>query len=463
MSNKKPAHNKKYMIIAVSVLIAEFTARNNIGAARQENSPQSATTYISERCGQLTCYLIIINHNMKTSRVFLILMLILSTFSCDKDDNKTNISLDKVSGFVQKGPYLNGTTITISELSSDLIPTGKNFNSQILDNKGSFEIKDVTLSSQYVELIANGFYYNEINNENSVAQLTLFALSDLVDKSTLNVNTLSHLEKMRVEYLISNGSSFIDAKKQAQSEILKIFEIKKSDIQESENLDISQSGDDNAILLAISVILQGYLSVADLSELLANIGTDIREDGVLNSKTLGVTLINNAKVLKTTEIRDNLQNRYESLGLDVTVSDFEKYVKQFIDSTDFIATNNITYPKKYNSQTNVLIDSSFVVSPGIIYSIAAYLPVGTSIKIVCKPSIGYDWGAAGFATPDATGILIEDNYPNNLTFTAIGNDQIVNVPVLFGGGAPVTPTSIDFFIYENNSEVYTRLKTVKTF
>jgi hypothetical protein len=47
---KQRPHNKKYMIIAVSVLIAEFTARNNFGAARQESSPQSATTYISERC-----------------------------------------------------------------------------------------------------------------------------------------------------------------------------------------------------------------------------------------------------------------------------------------------------------------------------------------------------------------------------------------------------------------------------
>jgi len=37
------------MIIAVSVLIAEFTARNNGGAARQESASQSATTYISER------------------------------------------------------------------------------------------------------------------------------------------------------------------------------------------------------------------------------------------------------------------------------------------------------------------------------------------------------------------------------------------------------------------------------
>jgi len=37
------------MIIAVSVLIAGLSARNNGGAARQESSPQSATTYISVR------------------------------------------------------------------------------------------------------------------------------------------------------------------------------------------------------------------------------------------------------------------------------------------------------------------------------------------------------------------------------------------------------------------------------
>ena len=47
--NKAHGYNKKYMVIAVSVLIAEFTARNNLCVARQESNPQSATTYISER------------------------------------------------------------------------------------------------------------------------------------------------------------------------------------------------------------------------------------------------------------------------------------------------------------------------------------------------------------------------------------------------------------------------------
>jgi len=43
------AVNKKYMIIAGSVLIAESTARNSGIGVRQESNPQSATTYISER------------------------------------------------------------------------------------------------------------------------------------------------------------------------------------------------------------------------------------------------------------------------------------------------------------------------------------------------------------------------------------------------------------------------------
>jgi hypothetical protein len=41
--------NKNYMSIAVSVLTTSCVARNNGGAARQENRPQSATAYSSVR------------------------------------------------------------------------------------------------------------------------------------------------------------------------------------------------------------------------------------------------------------------------------------------------------------------------------------------------------------------------------------------------------------------------------
>ena len=47
-----PVYNKNYMSIAVSVLTTNSVARNNGGAARQENRPQSATAYSSVRYGQ---------------------------------------------------------------------------------------------------------------------------------------------------------------------------------------------------------------------------------------------------------------------------------------------------------------------------------------------------------------------------------------------------------------------------
>jgi len=388
---------------------------------------------------------------MKTVRLFLVLILFLLAFSCDKDDNQTNISLAKVTGFVQKGPYLNGTTITIAELSSDLNPTGKNFTSQILDNKGSFEIKDVTLLSQYVELIANGFYFNEVDNDNSAAQLTLFALSDLADKSTLNVNVLSHLEKRRVEYLISTGKTFNDAKKQAQSEILKIFEIQKSNMPESENLDISQSGDDNAILLAISVILQGYLTVSDLSELLANISTDIREDGVLNSQVLGSNLINNAKTIKLDKIRDNLVTRYETLGLEVTIPDFEKYVTQFIDNTDFEFTGGIKYPETGNFGPNILAKEKTEYTSGT-YSMKAVLPEGTSLKVKIKGK--FHWYYPAFQTETGWNPSDWNNSDNSRTFTSTRTGEIDFKMMLesFQSDPTITYTNkIDVQVYENSS------------
>lgn len=312
---------------------------------------------------------------------FTCILLTMLMIACESEKrNDYSLEYDKVSGFVQKGPYLNGTAITISELSEDFSPTGRTFNAQILDNKGNFEVYNIELASAYVELKADGYYYNEVGNVNSSSQLTLFALSDLTDKSDLNVNVLSHLEKSRVMYLIHEGKTFDEAKRQAQKEILEIFEIVKPDMAESELLDISKEGDCNAILLAVSVILQGYLNVSELSELLANICTDIREDGILNSNTLGTSLINNANNIDLEVIRTNLENRFETLGTSVSIPVFEPYVQNFINNSDFEYTGFIAYPQ-YGAHGANLLDTLNTISLPGSYSMKAVLPAGTSLKI----------------------------------------------------------------------------------
>ena len=226
-------------------------------------------------------------------------------FSCNTDDPIQPISepqpepivKESISGFVQKGPFAIGTSITVIELDSVLSQSGRNFKTQITNNNGNFKLNNIVLNNSIVEIQADGFYFNEVRGISSDNRLALYAISDLTDKNTINVNVLSTLEKPRIEYLVENGKSFAVAKKQAQKEVLAVFEVEKENIANSEELDISKKGEDNAVLLAASVILQGKRNVAELSELLSKISLDIREDGILNDSTCGSNLINHAKHL----------------------------------------------------------------------------------------------------------------------------------------------------------------------
>jgi len=268
---------------------------------------------------------------MKQFAPYLIL-LYLFTLSCEKELNE-EYTIDMLTGIVQKGPYVNGTAITVSELNTNLNPTGKTFSTQIVDNKGSFEIAEVALSSKYVEIRADGFYFDEVKGEKSAAQLTLFGLSDVSDKSSINVNLMTQLEKGRVEYLIGQSLKFDEAKEQAQSDVMQAFGFSYNNMLSSELLDISDESETNAILLAISIILQGNRSVGDLTELIANFSSDIREDGIFNSKSSLADLRASTLLLDLESIRTNLISRYESLGITTSLADFEKYIGIFLSYT----------------------------------------------------------------------------------------------------------------------------------
>ena len=104
-------------------------------------------------------------------------------------------------------------------------PSRDYHNTQILDNSGYFFANGLNLNSSFVTLRADGFYFNEVCGEPSNAQITLNAITDLNNVPAVNVNTLTHLEKARVEYLVPNGTSFSKAKEQALKEVLYTFSI----------------------------------------------------------------------------------------------------------------------------------------------------------------------------------------------------------------------------------------------
>ncbi|MDC3287438.1 Ig-like domain-containing protein [Candidatus Marinimicrobia bacterium] len=298
------------------------------------------------------------------------------------------INLTSLTGQAQKGPFNNGTSINVAELTNTLSPTGRNFSSAITDNTGRFSVANVQLESPYVELRANGFYFNEVSNELSEAQLTLYSLSNLTGKTSLNVNIITHLEKNRMITLMSgdNPQTFAQAKNNAQEAIFAIFDYSRANVPDSELLDISQGGAANAKLLAISAILQGDLTVAQMSELLANISTDIATDGTLDDASLRATLINNSKNLDMAQIRANLVARYASLGISATIADFETEINQFLKppvvqdiglSIDEDTTINITLTgsdPEGESITYSLVDDSNNATVTLNGNVASYTP-----------------------------------------------------------------------------------------
>jgi len=277
------------------------------------------------------------------------------------------VNIVSLGGAAQKGPFNNGTIINIAELNNSLSPTGKNFTSQIVDNSGTFSVANVQMEFLYAEIRASGFYFDEVGNQVSSAQLVLLGLSNLAGKTNMNVNVLSHLELNRIKNLLTGTTppTFNQAKLQAQEEVLAIFDYSRSGVAESELLDITQAGSGNAKLLAISAILQDQRSVGELSELLANISTDITTDGVLDNTSITQSLLQSAYNLDLETIRTNLEARYTALGLTVTIPDFETEVNNFYKPP---TVNDMSISTDEDTAINITLDGSDPENESLTYS-----------------------------------------------------------------------------------------------
>jgi len=278
-------------------------------------------------------------------------ILLFLVFSCKKN-TPAPIPLEPTYSFagkVQKGPYLGGGGVTVNILNQSLSPLGQTLSAQILSNTGNFGLTNIPLTSTYISLNAEGYYFNEITNATSDSYITLNAVTNLSDTGKVNVNVLTHLETSRVYYLVSQGESYALAKAQALKEILHIFSINTPVTSTSERLDISSAGEENAMLLALSVILQGSRTSANLNQLLNLMAQDIETDGVLNTVSIGDQLLTDVKHIDLVNVRNNLTSYYLSIGVPATIPPFEKYVNQFVDSTSY-KTGKYFIPKYKNKK-----------------------------------------------------------------------------------------------------------------
>ena len=221
--------------------------------------------------------------NCRAYLLFLSVVSLALTFvACGDDSSASDSKLsdvvvrDSVSGVSQKGPFVTGSKVELFELDDDYAQTGRSFKGKITSDDGKFSIPNVALVSQYALLEATGYFRSETTGKKSGGTITLNALTDLSDREKVNINLLTHLEYERALYLVGTGISVSAAKKQAETEIFKAFEI-QGDFANSEDLDIFSKGEGNAALLAISVLMlddrgcddDPYCGQANLTELLS--------------------------------------------------------------------------------------------------------------------------------------------------------------------------------------------------
>lgn len=262
----------------------------------------------------------------------------------DKDDEpnggqKPESGTYQLSGIVEKGPFVRGSSISVQPLNESMTSIGSVFNGEIRDDAGSFDLGQIELASQFVRIATDGYYFNEVSGELSTGQLHLIALADLTDRSTVNVNILTHLKSSRIQNLIKKGKSFAEADKQAQKELLTQFGLQSYENTPAEAMSITSGNDGSGVLIAISSLILNKRSDAEITQYLSVLTQDLADDGSFTEDNLKEIAIDRAYFRNNLDfIVSNIKSRYSDLGQNVEVPDLRYY---FDWNGDGLAGNEI--------------------------------------------------------------------------------------------------------------------------
>ena len=248
------------------------------------------------------------------------------------DSEKIATSLDSLVGYSQKGPFTTGSDVYLYELESGrtLKQTNGNFTSNIVNDKGRYHFAARDLVSQYAMVVVDGNYRNEVTGKVSDNKIRLKAITDLSKRTSANVNLLSHLEYDRVYYLVTKEKMKVyAAKRQAQQEILTQFYIDSKNFKESEDLDVFGKTDADGALLAVSILLQGNRTEAELTALLTMISTDLADSGRWKNDSIKADIADWIFEKDSLDLLKQFRANVKGWGLSDTVPNYEKYVRNY--------------------------------------------------------------------------------------------------------------------------------------
>lgn len=260
--------------------------------------------------------------------------ILLAACGMDETNSGEPGSTRTIYGTSQKGPFVKGTEVTLYGMDENLHQTGAHFSTKVNNNKGDYSLKKINLEDRYAWLNANGYYIDEVTGEKSAQAISLNSLVDLQDFDHVNINVLTHLAFDRIRYLVKQGKPVDEAKRQAEKEVMVAFGFSE-ETEAFDQLDILGNGEDDAKLLAISLIMLTARDMGEITDRLATIALDIETDGVLDDTTLMGQIKKDVSMANHDAVYNVVSQNLINMGT-TKVADYQKHLNSFIvpwDST----------------------------------------------------------------------------------------------------------------------------------
>jgi len=249
------------------------------------------------------------------------------TISCGGGGGQS--SGPSIAGSVQKGPFVAGAQVVVKGFTSQLAETGGSYTTQTSNDLGGFRL-DTPVPGDYLWVVSSGRYFNEVSGAISNGSSTLMAVVPATpgEVGKVGVNVLSTLEVARIVTLVGGGLTFAEARTKAETEILAAFKLQPSALGGMTFTKLNMEADNAGagVLVAISSILQGTNSEAQLADLLGQLCADFADDGILK-KALADRIGAQACLLDSAAIRTNLKGRFAMLGSKAEVPDISSIIR----------------------------------------------------------------------------------------------------------------------------------------
>lgn len=282
-----------------------------------------------------------------------------------EDSDSGNEAKMLVSGYVQKGQFAAGSQVTIFGLDDDLMANGDSWPSNIKDASGSFAVS-VAKGAAYMEIRAQGYYFDELSGETSDGIMTLEAIVDQTS-DRVNVNLLTHLVRPRIKRLVAEGSTYSQARAQAERELVTTLGYSALDVS-FDQLDITRSREGDALLLALACALQCDRTTGEMVTLVNALSLDFEEDGTLEESN--IAMIETAKSqIDIMQVYENMQEYYSKNNMtEAVVPDFYRYI---LDEDYFVV----------NGAENEEISFSYEGGEGELYVVSmSDFTVGSNVE-----------------------------------------------------------------------------------